>query len=211
MANKEEHSVDNFDDFRDYFFDQIIGPVLDEELQRAQLSETGEGEMQKLQSIVGRFQNAIMILMTADVWPEVSVPLDLSAPISPAEALGLTDTHLEKAYDYVQDIFDQGLYEEASDICLFLTRLAPNERAFWVALGMCEQLKGDHKASALAYSTALELGNQDFYPALYAAICLVHHNKRDLAYKLLNEVLDEVEGEDAEFDLIAEEMLDQLA
>lgn len=203
--------MDNFDEFRDYFFDKILGPVLDEELKRIKVSESGEGEVKKLQSIVGRFQNAIMILMAADVWPDVQIPVDVSEIETPAEALGLTDEHLEKSYDYVQDIFEQGLYEEASDICLFLTRLAPEERAFWVALGMCEQLKGDHKASAIAYTSALELGNKDLTPALYAAVCLVHHNKRDLAYKLLNEVLDEVEGEDAEFDLIAEEMLDQLA
>lgn len=203
--------MDNLDDFRDYFFEKIIKPALDQELELIGTKEVGTAEMKQLHMLVSRFQRGIILLTDADIWPNVEIPLNLGSVVTPAEAFGLREDHLENCYNYVKTVFEQGQYEDAADICLLLTRLAPNERAFWIALAMSEQMKGDHTLSALAYSKALELGASDLTPALYATVCLVHSGKREMAYKLLNEVLDECEGEDVEFDLRAEEMLDQLA
>lgn len=203
--------MDNFEDFREYFFEQIIKPALDQELELIGPKKVGTAEMKQLHSLVARFQRGIILLTDADVWPNVEIPLHVTENLTPAEAFGLREDHLEHCYEYAKSVFEQENYEDAADICLLLTRLAPNERAFWIALAMSEQMKGDHSLSALAYSQALELGSQDLTPALYATVCLVHSGKREMAYRLLNEVLDECEGEDVEFDLRAEEMLDQLA
>ena len=191
-------------DYEDNVFDNISDP-LQRDLKNfmENIPEAQELRVRKgVHTLLLRFQNAILLLIQHGDWPHLSFPIvfDQETMTSAKEIFGATSEDLDCFYERARDCFEKENYDDASDICLLLSKLDPLEPTYWVALGMCEQLKGKYQAAASAYAAAIDLNRDDLTPGLYAARCLVDLGEVSLARALLVELLNvEVETEEGSF------------
>jgi tetratricopeptide (TPR) repeat protein len=187
-------------DYEDDLFDEVIDP-LKNDLKNLMGSFPYAEEVAVrtgVRKLLCRIQNAILLLINYGDWPHFSFPLAFDpAWTSAQEVFGVTAEHLASFYERARDCFERENYSEAADICLLLAKLNPEEMTYWVALGMAEQLQGNFQEAAMAYSTAIDLNQEDLTPGLYAARCLIRLGEISLARKLLMELLNVESGDES--------------
>ncbi|MBP9841738.1 MAG: hypothetical protein KBC64_04865 [Simkaniaceae bacterium] len=201
--------MDNYN----YDLDDVFEPFqedLSNLIENLSFSEENEG-ISGIRGMILRLQRAIILLIQYGDWPHFSFPLALErAPLNAKEVFGVTEDHLALFYERARDCFERQNYGEASDLCFLLAKLEPQEVTYWVALGMSEQLKGNYKGAATAYSVAMDVSGNDLTPGIYAARCLIDLGEISLARALLVELLNSEAGEGVLFSSQAKELIHEL-
>lgn len=166
----------------------------------------------KLAENAAKLQRGILLLGNQGLWPDFQINASHIYGGDPKEIFGFSDEHLTSFYACMQEHFEKGAYLEARDICLVLLSLDDGDMAFWIALGMCEQMLNHGEAAIEAYGKAFLLSDDygEPIPALYAAKCLVHLGQPDLAKELL-ESLVEMGSEFSDFTLEAKDLIKSLS
>lgn len=99
------------------------------------------------------------------------------------EILEFDDETMEKFYQTAIRLMHAHRYADAGDAFLFLTTLNPYVAAYWLGLGMCEQLNEDYKPALVAYAMASMSDRANPLPHYHSAAC--HHALDDLDKSLL--------------------------
>ena len=97
------------------------------------------------------------------------------------EIIGYTDEFMQELYNAAHDVFQEGRFQEAADGFLFLTTLNPYVYAYWVALGMSQQLLEEYEQALLAYECAGKIEVACPIPDYYMAACQLLMNDQELA------------------------------
>ena len=93
------------------------------------------------------------------------------------EILGYSEGAMVGFYASAKNLFEQQRYDEAIDAFTFLSTLNPHVPAYWMGLGMSEQLLGLHEKALIAYKmlAVLQPGN----PVLHYHTASCHHALKD--------------------------------
>ncbi|HXF29846.1 MAG TPA: SycD/LcrH family type III secretion system chaperone [Chlamydiales bacterium] len=97
------------------------------------------------------------------------------------ELIGYSDEFMQQLYNAAHDVFQEGRYQEAADGFLFLTTLNPYVYAYWLGLGMSQQLIEEYEQAIIAYECASKVEPASPIPDYYLAACHLLMNERDLA------------------------------
>lgn len=114
------------------------------------------------------------------------------------ELLHFSDEELQDFYSEAWELHQHSRYEDASHIFLLLTQLNPKVGAFWFALAVSEEMRGELPDALNAYLLAAELEFHTLDPYVQAARCLLISNRKEDARKVLSVA---VERADVEADL----------
>lgn len=93
---------------------------------------------------------------------------------------GNTEDELETVYALGYNLFAWGRYPEARKIFVELTRFGSASH-YWRALGAANQQIGDYSDAIRAYSTALDIDDQDIVSLVYRAECSLLSGNRATA------------------------------
>ena len=97
------------------------------------------------------------------------------------EMIGYSDELMQKLYESALEVFNEKRYREAADGFLFLTTLNPYVYAYWLGLGMSEQLLEEYEQAILAYECASSCETQNPAPHYYLAACHLLLNEKEEA------------------------------
>lgn len=87
------------------------------------------------------------------------------------EIIGYSTDTMDKFYSAAYNLFQQQEYQKAADAFVFLTTLNPNIHAYWLGLGMSEQLCGGYHGALLAYAMAILTDVENPAPHYHSASC----------------------------------------
>lgn len=106
------------------------------------------------------------------------------------EILEFDDEAMERFYQVARTLFQIQRHKDAADAFLFLTTLNPFVSAYWIGLGMCEQVQEEYKQALVAYAMATISDRNNPTPLYYAAAC--HHalNDTDQALRTLESAIE---------------------
>lgn len=120
--------------------------------------------------------------------PEVAeIQRRLGAGECPASLCGWDDQGLNVLREIGEYFLSEARYEDAVDLFLFLTAMAPQNSALWTRLGNAEQECGRCDAALEAYSLAVATDPEDPLPHIFSAECygLVGDSKDEISSLLL--------------------------
>lgn len=117
------------------------------------------------------------------------------------EILEFDDAAMERFYQVARGLLDVQRHKDAADAFLFLTTLNPFVSAYWIGLGMCEQLQEEYKQALVAYAMAAISDRHSPVPLYYSAAC--HHalNDTDQALRSLEMAIEAAGEYDAYADM----------
>lgn len=89
------------------------------------------------------------------------------------DILGISDHILYCYYKVAFHLFDEKIYQEASNIFFYLSLLNPLVKDYWLALGVCEKEKKNYNGSLIAFAIASLMDEKDPVPYLNSASCYI--------------------------------------
>lgn len=101
------------------------------------------------------------------------------------EIMGFSDEAMAKFYGAAHRLFDHRRYEDAGNAFLFLVTLNPFVHDYWLGLGMCAQMTGDHDSAVDAYEMAAICQLDSPVPYFYLAKTLFAMHERESALQAL--------------------------
>lgn len=113
------------------------------------------------------------------------------------EILEFDEKTMQDFYRVARNLLDRNQSQDAVDAFLFLTTLNPFVSAYWVGLGMCEQLQEEYKRALVAYAMAQVTDRTNPIPQYYSAAC--HHalGETDRALTCLEKAIEDADEYDA--------------
>lgn len=87
------------------------------------------------------------------------------------EILGYTEDKVEEFYQKAKILFERQEYEQAKEGFMFLVTLNPYVHAFWLGLGMAEELCHHFHEALRAYGMAIFTDPTNPLPYYHAATC----------------------------------------
>lgn len=114
------------------------------------------------------------------------------------DIMGFSDEAMAKFYGAAHRLFDHQRYEDAGKAFLFLVTLNPFVHDYWLGVGMCAQMTGDHESAVDAYEMAAICQLDSPVPYFYLAKCLFSMHERDSAMQALALAI-EYAGDQPEF------------
>lgn len=107
-------------------------------------------------------------------------------------------------YEAASKLYNREQYKEASDAFFFLTNLNPYVYAYWLGLGMSEQLNDDPASALIAYNMASFIEPENPLPHYHSAGCYKAIHDDHSALEAIEKAL-KFAGELPEFALIKEQ------
>lgn len=105
----------------------------------------------------------------------------------PAERVKpLTEKEYQTVYASASSLYEQGSYEEASQLFTQLALNAPFCEAYWRGLAACRQMQGSYEASLHAWALTALLQEHDPLPHFHAAECYLSLNDKEEGLKALD-------------------------
>jgi len=87
------------------------------------------------------------------------------------DIVGYTDEMMGQLYEVARGLFERQQYEEASEAFFFLSTLNASVYAYWLGLGMADQLQGEAEAALVAYGMASVVAPGEPLAHYHAAHC----------------------------------------
>ncbi|MFT4553180.1 MAG: tetratricopeptide (TPR) repeat protein [Chlamydiales bacterium] len=106
------------------------------------------------------------------------------------EILGFDEDKMVEFYLKGTEFFYQCQYAESSDIFLFLTAIAPSVSAFWLSLGLSENMKGDPESALGPFIMAYNLNRNNLNILMNVVNCYITLKREEEAKIFVDEVLD---------------------
>ncbi|MBA3238746.1 MAG: hypothetical protein H0T62_10440 [Parachlamydiaceae bacterium] len=95
-------------------------------------------------------------------------------PILFQEMFGYSDETLLHSYDLASKLVEKKNYDDANDIFVFLTILAPHVSGYWIGQGVCLQALDKHIEALMVFKVAKYLNPNDPFPAAYSIESYTH-------------------------------------
>lgn len=105
-----------------------------------------------------------------------------------SEALGLPDEKLKDFYEFSQELFAAGRYEDACAVLFVISLLSPNRPAVWVSLGLARENLEELEQALAAYEHAIQLAPGYIESYYFAARCALNRGGKDAAIAYLQQM-----------------------
>ena len=106
------------------------------------------------------------------------------------EIIGYSDETMDHFYQSARRLYENHKFQEACDAFLFLTTLDPFVPAYWLGMGLCEQINEDYQSALVAYGMAILSYKEDPYPHYYSAACYYALDDYENALRSLETALE---------------------
>jgi type III secretion system low calcium response chaperone LcrH/SycD len=106
------------------------------------------------------------------------------------DILGFSSDLMQELHSCTRELFEQHLYQEATDAFLFLVTLCPSRFDFWLGLGASTQRTNDYEGAIDAYEMAAICEINNPWPYFYLANCLFAIHERDSALQAIELALE---------------------
>lgn len=195
--------------------EQVLSPMADQLIQESPQSSLEKPEQRKkrlieqlrhsLRSYQDGFGRSIDLLKEANFRPENADKVDweslaknwkkdvtktLEAGDFLQDICHFTDEDMHQIYDIAADHYSRKGYGEARDLFVLLTTLRPDNAHFFTGLAMAEQMNGHFDTAATFYAIAADIPPHDPKNYLYAANCLHHMKRHDVALQVLDQIIE---------------------
>ena len=152
---------------------------------------------------------AALAKMDAQVADESKETLDvlmqrvMEQGMRPKTALNLTDEVMEGIYSHAYNMYNRGMYKEASHIFRLLILLDPLEGRFLMGLGACLHMLKEYKDAAAMYLLCSAYDENNPLPNYHCADCFI---KMDTPFDAVLELQEAVRkaGDSPEFAVLVE-------
>ncbi len=111
-------------------------------------------------------------------------------PILFQEMFGYSDETLLHFYDLARKLVEKKNYDDANDIFVFLTILAPHVSGYWIGQGVCLQALDKHIEALLVFKAANCLNPNDPFPAAYSIESYTHLREFTDAHQEIKSLLE---------------------
>lgn len=96
--------------------------------------------------------------------------------------------NLESFQEVAQTLLQNGSFDRAEDIYIYLTTLCPTNTSGWIGLGMARYYKGNTDQASYAFDIAIKLGDVSITPLLWKIECFLKIGLLEEAKHLLHHV-----------------------
>lgn len=206
------------DDYYQFFATSLKPAYLFKQMHRDQMKDFFKADT--FRSQLDKAQNSIThllpTLISAEEFAQVKAEFDQSGdhfsrftksiedspsekPILFQEMFGLSDATLLHIYALATDLVEKENYQEASDLFVLLTALAPHVENYWVGHGVCLQALNLHEEAISMFSIAKLLNRSDPIPFWYSMEsyqALQQKEARKAEIEAVKEVIKTLEGEE---------------
>lgn len=205
VIESEIESMLEEDSYYQFYVTPLKPASIVKEEHRKQLTDFFE--MKNMRKQIENAQKLIMALLPDYVTPEVFITikneLDQSAthftnfiesmteeqkqkPIQFQEMFGYSDETLINFYLLGSKLVERKKFQDANDIFVFLTILAPHVSAYWVGQGVCLQAQDQHTEALTVFKAAKFLNPNDPFPFAYSIDSFFYLRQFDNAQKEVN-------------------------
>lgn len=101
------------------------------------------------------------------------------------QAMQIPDETLQAFYDYSQDLFVEGRFEDADAVLFVISLLAPDRPAVWISQGLAQEKLQQYKAARMLFEHASILDPALAEPYYFAAVCARAQNDIEAAKNYL--------------------------
>lgn len=101
------------------------------------------------------------------------------------QAMQIPDETLQAFYDYSQDLFVEGRFEDSDAVLFVISLLAPDRPAIWISQGLAQEKLHQYSAAQMLFEHASILDPTLAEPYYFAAVCALAQNDKEAAKSYL--------------------------